>query len=344
MFENEILSEDYRKFIDERRIKLSDWDKAALIYNHPMATYNKKVNALRELQKKAADEVLKQQIDECLSGELQLYDSYKINNGNAYYLLSVCYKNHYIEDGVYLNFESAYADGVKEGKSFQIKKDLFACRKQSDEKCGTLGAVKFHAQGEVRKILWLYDEDNSLNPEKNDDCSRLENQYIDLPLFFRQGDIVHIIATELYGIVDGPIDDEDELQYRKIAKKGDYTDFQVPVNLMYDGEKFLSVFSHRHVQPTELEFAKFEEDDLRKGFLIYMKKTLYDNSMFDGTGRDEKRISTILSKLETVWRQYPDMRLGQLLLNVCGNKDFFAIEDEELMKRLKYNQFPIEEN
>lgn len=48
MFENEILSEDYRKFIDERRIKLSDWDKAALIYNHPMATYNKKVNAFQE--------------------------------------------------------------------------------------------------------------------------------------------------------------------------------------------------------------------------------------------------------------------------------------------------------
>lgn len=101
-----------------------------------------------------------------------------------------------------------------------------------------------------------------------------------------------------------------------------------------------------HVCPTELEYAALDEGDPRKGFLEYIKQVLYEresNTLFSGTGRKPERIREILTKLEIVWKQYPDMRLGQLLLNVCGNCDFFSMEDEELLKRLQYNQFPIEE-
>ena len=80
----------------------------------------------------------------------------------------------------------------------------------------------------------------------------------------------------------------------------------------------------------------------RKGFLEYMKKTLYEKSFVTGPGRDKERFDEILSKLEKVWNQYPDLRLGQLLVIVCGKSDLFMIEDEELLERLQYNQFPIE--
>lgn len=73
---------------------------------------------------------------------------------------------------------------------------------------------------------------------------------------------------------------------------------------------------------------RFEEGE---GVLEYMRKTLYENSLFFGTGRDAGRIQGVLSELEKVWKQYPDMRLGQLLVNVCGDKDLFAIEDENLL-------------
>ena len=73
--------------------------------------------------------------------------------------------------------------------------------------------------------------------------------------------------------------------------------------------------------------------------ILYEHKT---NTLFSCEERKAERIREILSKLEIVWRQYPDMRLGQLLLNVCGNCDFFSIEDEELLKQLQYNQFPID--
>ena len=171
---------------------------------------------------------------------------------------------------------------------------------------------------------------------------REKDKYVKLPLMFRRGDIVHIIGTELYGIVDAPENNEEEEQYITVAEKGDYSDFQISVNLMYDDQKFLSVFSHVHYAPTDIEYARLDEQDSRKGFLEYMKKTLYEKSFITGTGREKGRISEVLLKLEKVWNQYPDMRLGQLLVNVCGKSDLFMVEDEELLERLQYNQFPIE--
>lgn len=70
-----------------------------------------------------------------------------------------------------------------------------------------------------------------------------------MPLMFRRKDIVHLIGTELYGIVDGTINDEDELQYRNCAKNGDYSDWQITVNLIYDGKSScrysVMIISHR---------------------------------------------------------------------------------------------------
>ena len=196
--------------------------------------------------------------------------------------------------------------------------------------------------------MWLHEKNEGLDFEQNETGvkNRFEDRYVDLPLLYRQGDIVHIVGTELLGIVDGPMDDAEEEKYCDLARKGDYSDFQVAVNLMFNGNKYLSVFSHEHVCPTELEYAALDEGDPRKGFLEYIKQVLYEReakTLFSGTGRKPERIRKVLTKLEIVWKQYPDMRLGQLLLNVCGNCDFFSMEDEELLKRLQYNQFPIEE-
>lgn len=48
--------------------------------------------------------------------------------------------------------------------------------------------------------------------------------------------------------------------------------------------------------------------------------------------RDPKRIPIILKDLQTIWEKYPDLRLGQLLLNL--NYDFYHVEDHELIKQL----------
>ena len=56
-------------------------------------------------------------------------------------------------------------------------------------------------------------------------------------------------------------------------------------------------------------------------------------------GRDPDRIPEILGLIEQVWRRHPDMRLGQLMVNLLDPKPnpIFTIEDETLRDRLKTN-------
>ena len=51
--------------------------------------------------------------------------------------------------------------------------------------------------------------------------------------------------------------------------------------------------------------------------------------------RDPKRINTILTQLQEVWEKVPDLRLGQLLLNVVVDPALYYLEDQELISRLK---------
>lgn len=50
--------------------------------------------------------------------------------------------------------------------------------------------------------------------------------------------------------------------------------------------------------------------------------------------RDIKRIPIILEKVEKIWEKNPDLRLGQLLLNVCREPTLYYIEDEDLVEMM----------
>ena len=50
--------------------------------------------------------------------------------------------------------------------------------------------------------------------------------------------------------------------------------------------------------------------------------------------RDPKRIPGILNEIGRVWEAFPDMRLGQLLLNVAADPALYYLEDDELVHRL----------
>lgn len=51
--------------------------------------------------------------------------------------------------------------------------------------------------------------------------------------------------------------------------------------------------------------------------------------------RNPKRIPKTLKEIERLWVQYPDLRLGQLLINCYVNDtDLYYIEDEQLIKKL----------
>jgi hypothetical protein len=59
------------------------------------------------------------------------------------------------------------------------------------------------------------------------------------------------------------------------------------------------------------------------------------NAMFK-TPRDVERIDPLLAQIREVWLKFPDMRLGQLLVNLLDpepNK-LFVVEDDVLRDRL----------
>lgn len=51
--------------------------------------------------------------------------------------------------------------------------------------------------------------------------------------------------------------------------------------------------------------------------------------------RDPERIDNILERLKVVWKENPDLRLGQLLLVVIKMDRLFYIEDEKLILLLE---------
>ncbi|MBW3539174.1 MAG: DUF1040 family protein [Planctomycetes bacterium] len=52
---------------------------------------------------------------------------------------------------------------------------------------------------------------------------------------------------------------------------------------------------------------------------------------------DPTRISEIIEIVETMWRLYPDMRLGQLLCNVADNAEvhIWDLEDDTLLREMR---------
>lgn len=60
--------------------------------------------------------------------------------------------------------------------------------------------------------------------------------------------------------------------------------------------------------------------------------------------RDVNRIDYILEKLGNIWKKFPDLRLGQLLLNVARDPELYYIEDKELIDKLRMVYAPTEED
>lgn len=56
--------------------------------------------------------------------------------------------------------------------------------------------------------------------------------------------------------------------------------------------------------------------------------------------RNPDRIQSVLNEIKKVWLKYPDLRLGQLILNVENQTNLYYVEDDRLIELLKsiYNR------
>lgn len=51
--------------------------------------------------------------------------------------------------------------------------------------------------------------------------------------------------------------------------------------------------------------------------------------------RDPARIPQMLELVKTIWEKNPQLRFGQLILNVCAVTELYMMEDADLAKYLK---------
>lgn len=299
-----IRSQDYKDFLNQKRITLTAFQTATLIFHHPKATYKKKIDLLKELMNDTDHQVLFHQIQGKINKYSISIEMFKENDiSKTCYQLYTWFHDKYLEYGLYTNYENAYTQGLEIKEPFKIEKCTFEDKENEINVCEILGSLSFDSNGSlIGEYLNLYMfQENDWQGE----YPSFENTFLDLPMLFRRGDIVHIINTDIYGIVGSPKDDADEEEYRallKYSKNNEYYDWPIFVSTVFDGTTYLPIHSHKHVPPTDLEYARLDDSDPRKGFLEYMKKTLLNKSLF-GTGRDKGRIHMLLVELEKVWKQ-----------------------------------------
>lgn len=51
--------------------------------------------------------------------------------------------------------------------------------------------------------------------------------------------------------------------------------------------------------------------------------------------RNPDRIDEVLNTISRVWKKYPDLRLGQLIINVVPEDRIYNVEDDVLENKIK---------
>lgn len=60
--------------------------------------------------------------------------------------------------------------------------------------------------------------------------------------------------------------------------------------------------------------------------------------------RDPARIDKVLKEIKKIWKEFPDLRLGQLIGNCMNYSQIYYIEDEDFIKLLDAAYLPIISN
>lgn len=60
-----------------------------------------------------------------------------------------------------------------------------------------------------------------------------------------------------------------------------------------------------------------------------------EKNFLNGEQRNPDRIKPMLEKIEEAWKMYPDLRLGQLLIDCAKKNDVFSIEDDKMFEKIQ---------
>lgn len=251
-----IPSETVREYILKTDWTFTDREKAGLLLNNVLPL-SELFPRLRTLRDNTADEVLKEKLTRHLNAEERGLRELKENGGREY--IYVLKKQDdadadYYTVGYFYDFEAAYEYGLKcdhEVYSFEI------------EKCpihGTRAAKQYdnkkHSHPDVSSIRFKNGEAYCFDNEHSDYDFEYFDFYFKIPNPFERGDIVKVINTELYGVVETSQKDwaeEVERRLLRISRQEscyDYTDNVISISYP-DEDGLFSDYGHSF--PWDLE-------------------------------------------------------------------------------------------
>lgn len=190
------------------------------------------------------------------------------------YSLEILNENGWEEYGYFVTGELAVSCGKKFRKRFSAcKTELITEDKNlTDCEIKVVSTLTFNDKGELSGC-WSY-EAEWRGERTEEDKGRFENAYVELPYFFKTGDLVREVGMNDIGIVT-------EVPQRMCP---DYSDCSVRVEYVGENGKFI----HEHVPLIVLECADFDSAGPRKEVLKSAQRLLQGKGSFQTLQKNVK--------------------------------------------------------
>lgn len=269
--------------------EFTDFEKATLIWNSPIASLDEKLDSLRELAESTEDDTLKKQIEERLEYEKKAFELFIENDGDRY--IYVVLDEERDASGFFAEYDVAKRFGIRlceeyEMKHFVIEKQLVLKKDdinetQEQEYSGTenvwasydkYGGLKHYYSHEI------VDPMNYDSAEKN----RFEYCFFRIPPVLEAGTVAKHVGEETYVVWGASAASWEKYMNSPMAESFDFFDIQNPVyELTKNG-----ILSHMHVNPLFLEpIFNIEEGTTEEESLLL--QTLFSVGQFFADGCEE---------------------------------------------------------
>ncbi len=265
-----IPSKAVKKYMEFKKMQLTDFEKASFIYNVGTAYgIEKQHDCLKEIMNCTQNKTLRQQIAERLEEDEKNLAAFLSNMNKAIYKVQF-----YYEDGSDFDYEQYFStfemasecareymqQGFPDCQKYEITKHPLYRGKQKPlidedgwEASSLLGYALFNSFGKLTE-LFSYEYQDRFGDWDN---KRFESYYMaSFRNPFRTGDIVKDLTNGQYGVVAVGDDDYNYEKMKRLAKRGhaDIDSNRILVEYLYDNGGAL----HNHPYPWDLEYTHLQ--------------------------------------------------------------------------------------
>lgn len=342
-----IPSQYVRSLFENLGFKLTDFNKATIIWNMCGKTHDDKMLALKELAESTTDVVLRNQIFQRIEYENKMLEVTRNNDGKYVYVVLD-------EDDMYCGFfseyEMAYRYGMdkakgNEEKPFRIDKQRIITE-EKDFIVKSPGRLNWNLFPESKKIpTQKYDGDpaasvyytpkgvlqriwsNEMSKEDEDmvdpySRERFESQFINIPFEGRVGWQMRDIRDNSVGVLMQ--DTEGWRRYLSgIAEKNLYVDyFDVQVEVVFLTSQGL--WSHEHVNPIYLELDRYGYENENEESKAKARAMEFFSEYWLRKAKDQHKLDNYEKRVIESTREYRDICLeeqAQQEKRKCGVAD-----------------------